>query len=314
MGLSEPARAGLPARPGRAGGGSDDSETGDRQREFDFTAADMGHLIALVRERTGIVLTEKKSDMVYARLAKRLRQLGMRTFKDYRALLAESGDGAEELALFINAITTNLTRFFREEHHFQHLRQDVLRPLAAAPLPASGRRRLRIWSAGCSTGQEPFSIAMSVMEELRSLTGWDARILATDLDTAVLAVGKSGLYKQNDAAGMPPALRQRYVKAATDIQGRFGEPMVRMAAGLQTMITFKPLNLLGPWPMTGPFDAIFCRNVMIYFDRETQAMLADRFAGMLKPDGWLYLGHSESLLKNSDCFVLRGRTIFQRRA
>jgi len=272
----------------------------------------MRHIFTLVRERTGIVLTDKKTDMVYARLAKRLRQLGMRSFKEYRACLEDPDGGAEELVSFINAITTNLTRFFREEHHFEHLRTEVLGSLAAEQPSTAGRRRLRIWSAGCSTGQEPYSIAMTVLGELRSLEKWDARILATDLDTAVLETGKAGLYKVEDTAGIPEPLRKRFIDPAPDSRGRFGESMMRIAPALRDLVVFKQLNLLGPWPMKGPFDAIFCRNVMIYFDRETQMSLADRFAEMLRPDGWLYLGHSESLLKNSDRYALRGRTIFRR--
>jgi len=252
--------------------------------------------------------------MVYSRLARRLRALGLTRFKDYRALLDDPEN--DEIIACINAITTNLTRFFRESHHFDHLRDEVLPKAAQGSLAGNGKRRFRLWSAGCSTGEEAYSMAMTVAEFVKTPAAWDMRILATDLDTQVLATASAGLYPKKALDTVSAAQRKRWFarppdsprfKVEDDAKERF-----KIDSRVRNLIAFKQLNLLEGWPMKGPFDAIFCRNVMIYFDRETQKTLVDRFADLLKPDGFLYLGHSESLFRVTDRFHHLGQTIHQR--
>lgn len=268
--------------------------------EVPLTDADFASIVRMVREASGIALSESKRDLVYGRLRRRLRALEIGSFAAYRALL-DGPDGRAERVRMVNAITTNLTGFFREAHHFEHLAREVLPPLRMR----SQARRLRIWSAGCSSGEEPYSIAMTVTSTLPELPRWDARILATDIDTDMVAHGAAGVYEEDRARAIPPAHRSTGTVRGTD--GR-----VEMAPALRSLITFKPLNLLGAWPMSGPFDAIFCRNVVIYFDKPTQRTLFDRFADMLVPEGHLYIGHSESLFRVSERFTHLGRTIYRK--
>ncbi len=272
---------------------------GDAFAEVPLTQEDFRAIVAMVREGSGIVLTDVKRELVYSRLRRRLRALGLGSFAAYRDLLA-SPDGVAERVRMINAITTNLTGFFREGHHFDHLGQVIL-----PALPRTGRRRLRIWSAGCSSGEEPYSIAMTLHRAMPDLAAWDARILATDIDTDMVATGAAGRYPSQRASAIPEALRRAHCHA-TD-----GDT-VEMGRELKALITFKPLNLLGPWPMQGPFDVIFCRNVVIYFDKATQRRLFDRFAGILVPEGHLFVGHSETLHNVTDRFRHLGRTIHRR--
>lgn len=276
------------------------------EKEFAFREEDFGFISKTIYDRTGIVLKDHKKDMVYSRLARRLRELGLNNFADYCALLKAKG-GNEELSVLINAITTNLTRFFREGHHFEHVKEVVL-PEVNQLASASGRHRLRIWSAGCSSGEEPYSIAMTLVQAMPRLQMWDAKILATDLDTNMVTKGRTGLYPASSIADLPPNYRNRYFQKAAGLADQ------RQASdSIRALIIFKQLNLLGPWPMKGPFDAIFCRNVMIYFDEATKAKLIDRFCKMLRPGGWLYIGHSETLLDVQTVFELKGRTVYRRR-
>lgn len=270
------------------------------EREFRFSAHDFVVLAGLVKARTGIALSDNKRELVYARLSRRLRALGLESFRAYRRLLAEP-EGEREIVLMINAITTNLTSFFRERHHFDFLARNILAPLAETPPPD---RRLRIWSAGCSSGEEPYSIAMTLRQAMPRLQGWNARILATDIDSDMVAYGNAGIYSEERIESIPESARRRFVET------RHGT--LRMAEEIRSLITFKQLNLVDDWPMTGPFDVIFCRNVAIYFDRETQLQLFDRFADILKPGGWLFVGHSENLYRLTDRFNLVGRTTYQR--
>ncbi len=247
----------------------------------------------------GIVLKEHKRQMVYTRLSRRLRALQLCSFTEYMDMLDGAGSGTE-LTEFCNAVTTNLTSFFREAHHFDHLRGEVFGPLAGEGA------RIRIWSAGCSTGEEPYSIAMTARAMGRPVAAADLRILATDLDTNVLSRARSGIYPEARIADVPADLRS----GATTRRGA-GE--IEMAPAIRSLIAFRQLNLLHPWPFRGPFDAIFCRNVLIYFDAETKAALVRRFAEALTPTGTLYLGHSESLLGEHPLLVSEGRTIYRRR-
>ncbi len=275
-------------------------------QEFAFGDKDFRFLSSTIYEKTGIVLKDHKKNMVYSRLARRLRELKLNRFSDYCALL-KSREGVDEVGFLINAITTNLTKFFREIHHFEHLK-DVVIPEVSHMAAATGRNRLRIWSAGCSSGEEPYSIAMTLTQAMPRLATWDARILATDLDTTMVARGKAGVYPAAAIADLPGGYRSRFFGKAPGAGDTF-----QVAGGLKDLIAFKQLNLLGPWPMRGPFDAIFCRNVMIYFDEPTKAKLIDRFSGMLRPGGWLYIGHSETLLDVQSLFELKGRTVYRRR-
>lgn len=269
--------------------------------DFPFTPADFQAIASLVYERSGIVLATHKSDMVYSRLTKRLRALGLTSFRDYKALLAGPA-GEQETGFLINAITTNLTKFFREEHHFEHLEQHVLPESWTST--RGEKPRVRIWSAACSSGEEPYSIAMTALTaQEKAGREWDFRILATDLDTATLQKAKTGLYPAVSLKDVPQRY-QRFLERTSD--------GIRAVKALQALITFKPLNLLGNWPMSGSFDAIFCRNVMIYFDAKTKAMLIERMHAILKDGGWLYVGHSESLLDHQSRFKLKGRTIYQK--
>ena len=273
--------------------------------EFPLTQADFQTIANIVHERSGIVLAQKR-DMAYSRLAKRLRSLGLQSFKDYCALL-QSNKGAHEIGYLINAITTNLTKFFREPYHFEHLKKQAL-PEIAKP-SRDEKPQIKIWSAGCSSGEEPYSVAMTVIAARQEIRGnWEAEILASDLDTATLQKAKAGVYPQACLTDVPQFMRQRFFQPP--LKGNSGEAEVTSA--VKDLISFQHLNLLGPWSMSGRYDVIFCRNVMIYFDAKTKAALIERFHARLKPGGWLYIGHSESLLDHQKLFKLCGRTIYQK--
>jgi chemotaxis protein methyltransferase CheR len=272
-------------------------------RKFSFGEEDFAALRELVKTHTGIHLTEQKRELVYGRLSRRLRALGLDSFRAYRQIL-ERGDG-DELVQFCNAITTNLTSFFREAHHFEYLREQVLRSRAA---DARGARRLRFWSAGCSSGEEPYSLAMTIYESLPEARRWDIRILATDLDTEVLARGERGIYDAERVRGLPAARLERFFRE----DGHGKSVRYAVTQELRDLITFRELNLMRALPMRGPFDAIFCRNVIIYFDKDTQRELFARIAQLQRPGDLLFLGHSESLYRVSDAYALVGKTIYRR--
>jgi len=269
----------------------------DPRREFAFSDADFQDLARLAYRQAGIVLGENKRNLVYSRLSRRLRALNLATFRAYREHLA--GD-PREVENFINAISTNHTKFFREAHHFDHFRSHVAAPLARAP----AGHRFRVWSAGCSSGEEPYTIAMVLGREVPDIARRDARILATDIDTDILAKGVRGDYPATALEEIPEAYRGCVERARPGV--------ATMAEDLRRLVVFRPLNLLGEWPMSGLFDAIFCRNVMIYFDAATKAALVERFTRQLKPGGWLYIGHSESLIGAHPGLRLMGRTIYRR--
>ncbi|WP_455203263.1 CheR family methyltransferase [Kaarinaea lacus] len=273
----------------------------DKQREFDFTDRDFNFIRTLVAEKTGIALSEAKSHMVYSRLTRRLRQLNLQRFSDYCAVLKQ--DDSDELVNFVNAITTNLTAFFRENHHFDYLANEVF-PRIFSKKPD---KRLRIWSAGCSTGEEPHSIAMVLNECLPRNSGWDAKILATDLDSNVVEKASSGIYTKARIDGISKSRQKKYFRPL----GSSGE--VQVVPEVRELITFKQLNLMNAWPMKGPFDIIFCRNVVIYFNKNTQKELFNRYADITVDHGHLFIGHSESLFKVSDRYNLIGNTIYQKR-
>ena len=276
--------------------------TANRLREFAFDEEDFQQLRTLVKSLTGINLGEHKRELIYSRLARRLRALQLRSFADYRELL---GRDQRELTELCNAITTNLTAFFREPHHFQYLRDAWLTPLGAARADA---RRLRIWSAACSSGEEAYSIAMTVLETLPDPAHWDVRILATDLDSEMLARARRGIYPPQRLQGISPQRLQRFFVEHSEN----GAASRRIAPEVAALVTFKQLNLIGPLPMKGPLDAVFCRNVVIYFDKETQRDLFARIARLQRPGDLLFLGHSESLFKVSESYALIGKSIYRR--
>lgn len=273
------------------------------EREFEFNRKDFEHIRDLVGERTGIVLSDHKITMVYGRLSRRLRQLKLSSFRDYLKLLED--ESGTELVEFTNALTTNLTSFFREPHHFEYMKNEAL-PALVKNRP---EQRLRVWSAGCSTGEEPYTIGITLQESLeRFIRNWDVKILATDLDTNVVQKGKNGVYEQERVNGIEDArLRKWFRKGGDSNSGK-----VSVADKIREMITFKQLNLLHEWPMRGPFDIIFCRNVVIYFGKDTQRELFDRYADLLADDGYLFIGHSENLHKITDRFQLIGKTIYRK--
>ena len=274
-----------------------------RLREFAFSDEDFNSLRTLVRKHTGISLSDSKRELVYGRLSRRLRALGLRSFRDYRNVLTADPVG-QEMVEFCNAITTNLTSFFRESHHFDYLRDQVLAPLGSRP-PG---QRLRIWSAGCSTGEEPYSIAMTVRESLPQAARHDIKILATDLDSDVLSRGRKGVYAEDRVKGMSQARITTFFRE----QRAGGTSSLAVTPDIRELITFNQLNLMHELPMRGPFDVIFCRNVVIYFDKDTQRDLFRRFAQLQRPGDVLFLGHSESMFKVSDAYTLVGRTIYRR--
>jgi chemotaxis protein methyltransferase CheR len=272
-------------------------------REFAFSDDDFRSLSKLAYEETGIVLPESKRNLIYGRLSRRLRALGLTTFRDYRAYLGGDG-GSAEMQNFVNSISTNLTKFFRESHHFDHFRSAVVVPYAQARGRSS--RRLRVWSAGCSTGEEPYTIAVILQKEMADIARHDVRILATDIDTEVLGKAARGEYPANSVDDVPKVYRGFFLPS-----GRGGST-IQLSEPIRSLIAFRQLNLLETWPFRGPFDAIFCRNVMIYFDGPTKTALVERFVKALIPGGWLYIGHSESLLGSHAGLKLMGRTIYRR--
>ncbi len=266
-------------------------------REFTYTVNDFSRARDLLYQHAGIRLTDSKDSLVYSRLARRLRALGLTDFSDY---LSRVSPDSEEWEHFLNALTTNLTSFFRENHHFEYLLSLISQHSSKEPF--------RIWCAASSTGEEPYSIAMTLVEAFGRYDP-PASIIATDIDTNVLRIAREGIYRADRIEKMSDDRMRRFFLKGKGRQ--LGQ--VRVRPELQKLIDFRPLNLLSPdWPLSGHFDAIFCRNVLIYFDRPTQKSIVNRFPSLLKPDGYLFIGHSENLSHVTSDFVLKGRTIYQK--
>jgi chemotaxis protein methyltransferase CheR len=267
--------------------------------EFTLTAEDFRSIAATLHAEAGIALHESKATLVYSRLAKRLRALGLETFRDYCALIADREAGVDERQRMIAALTTNVTRFYREPHHFEHLRNKVIVPLA------EGVKRgapLRIWSAGCSNGQEPYTIALTILSVLPNAFDHDVKILATDIDPNMIRDGREGRYPAAAIEPVPADQRKWF--------NRVGDDFVATEQ-LKSMVSFKELNLMGQWPMKKAYDAIFCRNVVIYFEEETQAKVFSRFVPLMTPQARLYIGHSERLTgPGADAMVTDGVTTY----
>jgi chemotaxis protein methyltransferase CheR len=266
-------------------------------REFAYTPRDFDKVRRLIHAHAGIALGAGKAELVYSRLARRVRALGHVEFASYIALLED--DAHPEWEFFVNALTTNQTDFFREAHHF---------PVLVEHLAGTSGRPARVWSAASSTGEEPYSIAMALAEAHGTLSP-PVQIRATDLDTGVLETARNAIYAADRVAGLDPARLKRFF-----LKGRGPrEGSVRVRPELGALVTFGQLNLRdATWDMEGPFDAIFCRNVLIYFDKPTQREVLQRLAARLAGDGLFFAGHSESLLHVADLFEPCGRTVYRR--
>ena len=268
--------------------------------EFLFTDEDFRRVSAMLHADSGIHLPDSKATLVYSRLAKRLRGLGLRSFRDYCELIA-GAEGASERQAMLAALTTNVTRFFREPHHFDHLHDHVL-PELIQEAKAGGK--VRLWSAGCSTGPEPYSIALTVLSVFPDAGNYDFRILASDIDPVVLETAKAGVYSEDAVSAIPPPMRKRWLEPA----GARGE--WRMGQEVQGLIAFRELNLNGAWPIKGRFQAIFCRNVAIYFEEHTQARIWARFGDLMTEHARLYIGHSERV-NDDERFQSDGLTVYR---
>ncbi len=266
-----------------------------RSKEFPFTQADFERARAMIRRSAGIALAEGKQEMVYSRLARRLRATGVDSFSRYLDTL-ENDANSPEWESFTNALTTNLTSFFREPHHFPILAEH-----------ARKHPQMSVWCSAASTGEEPYSIAMTLCDAYGTLEP-PVRIVATDIDTNVLATAALGVYPNERVASLPAAQLKRFFLRGRGSQ----EGLVRVRPELRKLIEFMPLNLLAPrWPLSNPFDVIFCRNVMIYFDKPTQRQILERFVPLMKPDALLFAGHSENFLYASNALRLRGKTVYE---
>ena len=275
------------------------TDTGDAtRRDFKFGPRDFKRVQELIYGHAGIAIANTKEEMVYSRLSRRLRATSLPTFDSYLRYLETPGNEAE-WEHFTNALTTNLTSFFREAHHFPMLTQH-LRSLTRD-------RPLRVWTCAASTGEEPYSIAMAVAEAFDTLSP-PVQILATDIDTKVLATAEAGVYEDKRVADLPAGHVKRFFLRGSGAHAG----SVRIKPELAALVRFKPLNLLtSEWLGMKPFDAIFCRNVMIYFDKPTQGRILERFAPMLKPHGLLFAGHSENFSYVTRAFQLRGQTVYE---
>lgn len=272
--------------------------------EFPLTRRDLAEIAAMIYADAGIYLNETKASLVYSRLSKHIRQLGLRDFRSYCELVS-SPQGAAERREMLSFLTTNFTRFFRENHHFEHLRDEVL-PGMVARLKAGGRAR--IWSAACSDGQEPYSIALTVLSAMPNIADYDFRILATDIDPKILAAARLGAYDENALETVSPQLRKQYFQPVT-VNGR---QKWQVTDPVKRLITFNELNLLANWPFKGRFDVIFCRNVVIYFDEPTQMRIWSRFSDLMTDGGYLYIGHSERVSGEAKaCFDNTGITTYK---
>lgn len=277
---------------------------GPRLIDSELSEASFGKIAELSKSYAGIVLSPSKTPMVKSRLTRRLRKLKISSFDDYLKFL-ESPDGASELGEFISALTTNVSQFFREDHHFAFFRETIL-PALKEKLKQG--QKVRIWSAGCSTGQEPYTLAMTMLDCDSSIAEEDIKILATDIDPVVLRVAAEGAYSEAQIAGIPQAFLQDYF----DERVVEGASVYHTKPSLKNLVSYRQLNLNASWPMKGKFDLIMCRNVMIYFDEQTQDSLLEKFAQKMDTSGWLMIGHSERMPgKSTKLFNSVGVTTYQ---
>jgi len=275
-----------------------------RRQEYPFSDAEYDELRQLIESRVGIALSAGKRDLVYSRVSRRLRARKLKSFEQYLLLLRRGDE--EELAELVNAMTTNVTQFFREEHHFNYLREKFLPEILSRP-PSD--KTIRIWSAGCSSGEEPYSIAVVMAEFLADHPGWTVSIWATDVDGAVLRQAEEGVYAMDRLKHVSrDRLRRFFLRGSGPNEGK-----ARVGHELRSLVKFEKLNLIEPWSKKVRFDAIFCRNVIIYFDRAHKSQVVNEFADTLVPAGHLFLGHSESMHGLSDQYRLLGQTVYRKR-
>ncbi|NVK32215.1 MAG: protein-glutamate O-methyltransferase [Gammaproteobacteria bacterium] len=272
------------------------------QSEFSMSDQDFERMRTLVYKLTGISMGIEKRNLLYSRLARRLRTLGLKTFKQYCDLVESSGSA--EVQHFTNAVTTNLTSFFREQHHFDYLIEDFIPSYVARK--GSGRG-LRIWSAGCSSGEEPYTIAMALHESLRPSDLADVKVLASDIDTEMLQTASAGVYQIDRIDSLSQERKKRFFLRGTGEK----KDLVKVRPELMALIQYKQINLTESFNPGGQFDIIFCRNVAIYFDKPTQQRVYSRLGECLTPGGALIIGHSESLYTLADKFDVVGKTIYR---
>ena len=287
--------------PIKLGQGKGISTQYDREREFPYLQADFEQVRQKIYNHAGISLADHKKDLVYNRLVRRLRALKIDSFNSYLKFLDSA---PAEMSQFVNSMTTNLTSFYREAHHFEFLSETYI-----PQLEQSGQRKLRIWSSACSVGEEPYSIAISLLEAGISPELWDIKIYATDIDTDVLATAKEGIYPIERVDGLSLTRKKLGFLRGKDSHS----DKVIVKPSLKAMLQFEHCNLMEPWNIQEKLDVIFCRNVMIYFDKETQTRLLNRMTDMLKPGGMLFIGHSESPARSMKDYQLLGRTMYQKR-
>jgi chemotaxis protein methyltransferase CheR len=275
-------------------------------QDFDLTEKDFRHISDLVYDHCGINLHAGKKELVRARLAKRLRAGNFQTFAEYIRHVLDDATG-REFSVLVDSLSTNLTKFFREEQHFEYMRSTLLPRIIATK---QGRQEFRIrgWSAGCSSGEEPYSIAITLLEAIQGKGRWDVKLLASDVSTRILERAKAGLYEKERIEPISLPLRNRYLIKRRE----GGVDRYDVGPALRDLVIFRYLNLMQDWPVKGPVDFIFCRNVMIYFDKPTQARLVNRFYDLLSPGGVLFTGHSESLTGIDHAFKYVQPTIYMK--
>ncbi|MGB8623846.1 MAG: protein-glutamate O-methyltransferase [Paracoccaceae bacterium] len=272
---------------------------------YRFTPEDFGVISDIVYREAGICLSDVKSALVYSRLVKRVRSLGLPSFRDYCAVVRRPESDAERQKM-ISALTTNVTRFHREEHHYRHFGEQVLPALLKR---AASGGRIRLWSAACATGEEAYGLAFRILEKAPNAPDMDIRILATDIDPPALAIAEAGKYSVEALAPLGKEMIQSFFDPVDDAASQ-----MKVGASPRRLITFRRLNLIRAWPVRGPFDVVFCRNVAIYFDSDTQAGLWQGFADVMAPNGALYIGHSERITgPAAACFRLEGTTTYRMR-
>ena len=275
-----------------------------REAAYQLSSKNFKFICEYVYNAAGIVLGEAKREMVYRRLTRVIRERKLADFDAYCDILRAQPE--QEKTYFINAITTNLTSFYREQHHFDYLTEHEFPKLLNERRDS---KRIRLWSSASSTGEEPYSLAITTHQSFSHvLNHWDVKILATDIDSNVLSTAEQGVYTTNRVEGLSKSIQQRYFKKGTGVNAS----KVKVTDDIRSLVTFKQLNLLHEWPMRGPFDVVFCRNVIIYFDKATQQDLFARYYDMLAPGGLLMLGHSENLGEYQRYFENVGRTIFRK--
>jgi len=271
---------------------------------FAMSDAEFKAIADIAYKEAGLVFLPEKASLVQSRINRRLRKLRLRSFSDYTSLV-ESEQGFEERKIMISSLTTNVSNFFREAHHFEILRTQVLPPLISR---ARNGGRVRLWSAGCSTGQEPYSMAMTLLDVAPDIANLDIKILASDIDPNVIATAKQGYYDIRSARDLSDSFLERY----TQPQKKGSQEGFIVSDTIRNLVSFRELNLLKPWPISGLFDAIFCRNVVIYFDKVTQQALWPRFEAVMADDGWIFMGHSERLSDQIETnFVAAGPTAYR---